>query len=158
MNFVKDSMNSSNLNASLNTIKPLSGMAEREEMINFLNRITTVILYIEMVFCFMLNLTSLSCIIYTKAFTSINMLVINLAIADILYACGIPFYVRQFSESVYVTQSVLGCRISFTLDVTSMIVSIRFKILVNIMTNSHKNIKDNKRSIVAHSTTDVLRK
>ncbi len=123
MNFIKEIANSTTLNASFTNIKPLTGMAEKEEMINFLNKITTVILYIEMVFCFILNLTSLSCIIYTKAFTSINMLVINLAIADILYACGIPFYVRQFSESVYVTQSVLGCRISFTLDVTSMIVS-----------------------------------
>ena len=121
MNFLKE-----NNFTSFNTtnLKPLGGMAEKEEMINFLNKITTVILYIEMVFCFILNLTSLSCIIYTKAFTSINMLVINLAIADILYACGIPFYVRQFSESVYVTQSIFGCRLSFTLDVTSMIVSI----------------------------------
>lgn len=130
MNFIKEVGNSTTLNASLTNIKPLTGMAEKEEMINFLNKITTVILYIEMVFCFILNLTSLSCIIYTKAFTSINMLVINLAIADILYACGIPFYVRQFSESVYVTQSVLGCRISFTLDVTSMIVSKLVKVFI----------------------------
>ena len=122
MNFLKE--NNFTLLSNSSSNKPLSGASDKEDIINFLNRITTVILYTEMVFCFILNLTSLTCIFYTKAFTSINMLVINLAIADILYACGIPFYVRQFSESVNVTQSVLGCRISFTLDVTSMIVSI----------------------------------
>ena len=150
MNFVKEITNSTALNLTLNNIKPLTGMAEKEEMINFLNKITTVILYIEMVFCFILNLTSLSCIIYTKAFTSINMLVINLAIADILYACGIPFYVRQFSESVYVTQSVLGCRISFTLDVTSMIVSELFDhiiwSLVFFSSNLNSELSENLNS------------
>ena len=120
MNFLKE--NNFTLYNNSNS-KPPTGMVEKEEMINFLNKITTIILYTEMVFCFILNLTSLSCIFYTKAFTSINMLVINLAIADILYACGIPFYVRQFSDSINVSQSVFGCRISFTLDVTSMIVS-----------------------------------
>ena len=94
-----------------------------KEWIPMLNKITTIVLYIEMVFCFTLNCISLTCIFYRKSFTSINILVINLGVADLIYACGIPFYVRQFSNSKTLTQSILGCRLSFLLDITSMIVS-----------------------------------
>jgi len=91
--------------------------------IYLLNKFTTISLYTEMALCFTLNLISLTCIIYSKSLTSIKILIINLAIADMLYACGIPFYARQFSDT-HLSQSLFGCRLSFLLDVTCMIVSI----------------------------------
>ena len=93
------------------------------EWIQSLNIFTTVILYSEMALCFTLNFISFSCIIYRRQLTAINLLVLNLGIADMLYACGIPFYVRQFSNSKVLTHTILGCRLSFLLDVSCMIVS-----------------------------------
>ena len=91
--------------------------------IYLLNKFTTISLYTEMALCFSLNLISLTCILYSKSLTSIKILIINLAIADMLYACGIPFYARQFSDA-HLSQSLFGCRLSFLLDVTCMIVSL----------------------------------
>lgn len=93
------------------------------EWIQSLNIFTTVILYSEMALIFTLNFISFSCIIYRRQMTAINLLVLNLGIADMLYACGIPFYVRQFSNTKVLTHSILGCRLSFLLDVSCMIVS-----------------------------------
>ena len=87
------------------------------------NIFTIILLYLEMVLCISLNLISVVSIFYRKVCTSIDILVINLAIADILYSCGIPFYLRQFSDPKSFSQTIFGCRISFIFDVTSMIVS-----------------------------------
>jgi hypothetical protein len=89
---------------------------------NLLNLITITILFTEMIFCYVLNSISFICIIYMKAFTPINMLILNLALADVLYASCIPFYVSQFRERQPVSQSKIECQISFILDVSSMIV------------------------------------
>ena len=96
---------------------------ESRHFVAILNKITIVLLYMEMVFCFLFNIISLCGILFTRPITSIKLLIINLAIADLLYACGIPFYARQFSET-QLSQSLFGCRLSFLLDVTCMIVSI----------------------------------
>lgn len=92
-------------------------------ILDWLNLITFLFLYTQMVLCFVLNAISLSFIIYSRAFTPINLLIINLSIADILYSSLIPFYSRQFSNDV-VSQSELGCRLSFILDVASMLVNV----------------------------------
>ena len=96
---------------------------EKAETLTFFNILTIVILYMEMILCVSLNLISVISIFYRKITTSIDMLVINLALADILYACGIPFYLRQFTDPRSFSQTIFGCRASFIFDVTSMIVS-----------------------------------
>ena len=96
---------------------------ESKHIVAILNKITIILLYIEMVLCFLFNIISLCGILFTRPITSIKMLIINLAVADMLYACGIPFYARQFLDT-HLSQSLFGCRLSFLLDVTCMIVSI----------------------------------
>ena len=92
-------------------------------IINFLNKSTIIILYIELFVSLILNGISVFCILFVKAFTPINILIINLATSDILYASVIPFYVRQF-EDESISQNTFGCRLSFMFDVISMIVRI----------------------------------
>ena len=123
-NYLNNITNSSNL-TSLFIIDAFKSDQKKRlsEWIQSLNILTTCILYVEMALCFTLNFISFSCIIYRRQITAINLLVLNLGIADMLYACGIPFYVRQFSNTKILSQSVLGCRLSFLLDVTCMIVS-----------------------------------
>lgn len=90
--------------------------------LQFLNTSTISLLYLLMSLCFVLNATSIVCIISSLAFSPINLLILNLAFSDILYASCIPMFVDQFTEKV-VVQTETGCRLSFFLDVTCMIVS-----------------------------------
>lgn len=94
----------------------------QNDWMNALNVFTVATLYIQMTLCIILNAISLTFMIYFKMFTPINMLIINLAIADILYSSCVPYYVRQFDDMPS-SQSAFGCRISFIIDVTCMIVS-----------------------------------
>jgi hypothetical protein len=87
------------------------------------NSLTIVILYTEMALCFGLNTISLCFIVGTRLFTPINILILNLVIVDIVYASCIPFYVSQFAEQD-VSFSLAGCRMSYFLDVTCMLVSV----------------------------------
>lgn len=96
---------------------------EKPVTLTFFNILTILVLYFEMALCFSLNLISVISIFYRKVTSSIDILVINLAIADVLYSCGIPFYLRQFTDPKSFSQTMFGCRISFIFDVTSMIVS-----------------------------------
>ena len=69
------------------------------------------------------NLVSIFSIVLTKAFTLINILIINLAIADITYALGIPmFLMHTFSENW--SYGLLGCRIFFFFDYIGMTVGV----------------------------------
>ena len=98
------------------------------EFWQFWQLFTKVSLYTQMMLCFILNSVSLIFMIYSRVFTPINILIINLAIADILYSSCIPYYLRQFNdEDEAVSQSEFGCRLSFILDVTCMIVSLEFR-------------------------------
>lgn len=91
------------------------------DWMNALNVFTVATLYMEMTLCFVLNAISITFMIYFRMFSPINMLVINLAIADILYSSCVPYYVRQFDDMM-IPQTKFGCRMSFILDVTCMIV------------------------------------
>ena len=107
-----------------NITKNIKGQGEEKAFtLTIFNILTIFLLYLEMVLCISLNLISIISIFYRKVATSIDVLVINLAIADILYSCGIPFYLRQFSDPKSFSQTIFGCRLSFIFDVTSMIVS-----------------------------------
>lgn len=94
----------------------------------YFNKITVFILYVQMGFGLTLNCISISCILFAfirfKAYTSINVLIVNLAISDIMYISIIPAFVKQFDPSVFFNNpNELICRLSFSLDVIGMIVS-----------------------------------
>jgi hypothetical protein len=91
--------------------------------IKYYNKVTIVSLYASMISCYALNIISVMSIICAKAFTPINILILNLAVSDVLYASCIPFFINQFTGAT-VIQTEFGCRISFFLDVTCMIVNV----------------------------------
>ena len=94
-----------------------------EQLFWYIDIVTIVCLYIQMVLTVILNLTVVCYIVLTKAFSPINLLILNLVISDLFYAGGIPFYVRQFMPGP-VSQTETGCRISLLIDWMSMIVSL----------------------------------
>ena len=97
---------------------------ENESFYFYLANITIISLYVEMVLCYIMNILSATSIICTKSFTTINIIILNLAIADCLYAGLIPFYVRQYQQlkGISINQTKFGCKISLLLDVMCMIV------------------------------------
>ena len=90
------------------------------EFMKHFNRITILVLYTLMILCFLLNSISVISILCSKAYTPINILILNLAISDVLYSSCIPIFTRQFTGD---SMSEFACRVSFFLDVTCMIVS-----------------------------------
>ena len=94
----------------------------KEDFIRYYNTGTIIFLFVLMILSFLLNFISIICILYTNKFTVINMLILNLSVSDILYACCIPLFAKQFTGGE-VYQTEFGCRISYLLDVTCMIVS-----------------------------------
>ncbi len=92
-----------------------------------------------MLFGLTLNFISITCILFAfvrfKAFTSINILIVNLAVSDILYTSIIPAFVKQFEfktnqnndstiSMTFESSNLIVCRLSFSLDVIGMIVSV----------------------------------
>ena len=99
-----------------------------ENALAYFNKLTVIVLYIQMGLGLTLNFISISCIVYSficlNAYTSINLLIVNLAISDILYISIIPAFVKQFDPSIFFSNpNELTCRLSFSLDVIGMIVS-----------------------------------
>ena len=108
------------------------GIDHVENAFAYFNKLTVFILYTQMVLGLTLNFVSMSCIVYAfvqfKAFTSINVLIVNLAVSDILYISIIPAFVKQFDPSVlFYAPNELICRLSFSLDVIGMIVNTLIK-------------------------------
>ena len=69
------------------------------------------------------NVISILSILLAKAFTPINILILNLAIADIFYSFGIPlFLINLFSDSW--PFGLFGCRLFFLTDFIGMIVGV----------------------------------
>nr|QVK46035.1 G protein-coupled receptor [Proales similis] len=89
--------------------------------IELLNRGTAGILFIEMSLAVLLNFTSITFIVWSRSFSALNIFVINLAIADLLYAVCIPFYAAQFYQES-TSHSLFGCRTFYLVDVLSMLV------------------------------------
>jgi hypothetical protein len=107
-------------------INLLSQTDASSSRLTWANNFTRVALYCEMFACFTFNLMSVFCIVSNKNSLqiSINVLILNLAVADVMYASLIPFYASQFALDDQKPSSVtqLTCRLSFFLDVTCMIV------------------------------------
>ena len=99
----------------------------KDDFIRYYNLVTVMFLFVLMILCFILNLISIFCISCSKTITPIKMLILNLAVSDIFYASCIPMFAKQFSGGT-VYQTEFGCRISFFLDVTCMIVGSNSKL------------------------------
>ena len=69
------------------------------------------------------NSLSITSILSSKKYTTINMLILNLAIADLTYMISVPLYTLTiFSKSWNLGK--LGCRVFFMTDFIGMIVSV----------------------------------
>jgi hypothetical protein len=105
-----------------------SSITERSHLLiikDYVDHVTYYMLYIEMILCLCLNTVSILFIVSSRLFTPINLLILNLAVFDMLYSCCIPLFVTQFTGG-QIQLSLYGCRISYFLDVTCMIVSTYF--------------------------------
>ena len=97
--------------------------SDTQHILDRINRITITVLYVEMSLCFALNLISFTYILVTRDFRPISCLIMNLVVVDILYSSCIPFYVSQFA-GIAPDQTLLGCKLSFFIDATCMIVNV----------------------------------
>lgn len=69
------------------------------------------------------NAISIIFIILARAFTPINLLIINLGLADITYSLGIPFFISQ-TLNLNWSFGLLGCRIFIFTEFSGIIVGI----------------------------------
>lgn len=69
------------------------------------------------------NAISIVFIILARAFTPINLLIINLGLADITYSLGIPFFISQ-TLNLNWSFGLLGCRIFIFTEFSGIIVGI----------------------------------
>ena len=81
-----------------------------------------ICLYVIMLLTIILNLFSIVCIVHAKQLTPINILIVNLCLTDILYATNLPNIAAQFINKF--TYSLVLCRLTITLDMICVIVSI----------------------------------
>jgi hypothetical protein len=88
-----------------------------------INIIFTVVLFILFVSALLLNLLSILSIISAKAYTPINLLILNLAIADLTYSFGIPMFAAQITYKNW-PFGIIGCRMFLLTDFVGLIVSI----------------------------------
>jgi hypothetical protein len=70
---------------------------------------------------FVLNVITIASILLMKNFKPINVLIMNLALADLIYTAGIPFLVIQIINVNFDT-GLIGCRFFFLSDFIGMIV------------------------------------
>lgn len=87
--------------------------------------IVTFNIILSLIFSFGLifNILSILSIITAKAFTPINLLIINLALADITYTLGIPFFISQMFNYDW-PFGVTGCRLFIFTEFSGIIVGI----------------------------------
>jgi hypothetical protein len=69
-----------------------------------------------------LNGLSIVCIVGARVFTPINLLIINLAISDIVYALTIPIFAVHIVIPWW-PFGRLGCQLAIGIDIVAMIVS-----------------------------------
>jgi hypothetical protein len=81
-----------------------------------------LILGLIFVLSVLLNSLSIISIVGSKSITAINLLIINLAISDILYALTIPMFAVHIVTPRW-PFGRLGCQLAISIDIIAMIVS-----------------------------------
>ena len=76
-------------------------------------------LQILFVLSVILNVTVIVSIVLMKKFHQINILILNLSVADLMHTMSIPMFIIQMSDHEYVT-TLTGCRMFFFSDFVSM--------------------------------------
>lgn len=97
----------------------------------YLAYFAVITLYFIMILTVILNLLSIVCILFAKAFSTINFLIISLATSDILYAFGIPIFTKKFLD----TQMVLSrqtYQFSYLFDMIALMVNLILKAVANL--------------------------
>ncbi|CAF0924664.1 unnamed protein product [Brachionus calyciflorus] len=115
MNF----LNGSRENSAQNIEHVYSILNELDASLLTSNIILLLIFFFGLIF----NIISIVLIIIARAFTPINLLIINLALADITYSLGIPFFISQ-SLNLNWNLGELGCRIFIFTEFSGIIVGI----------------------------------
>lgn len=85
--------------------------------------ILTIILLLIFIFGLLFNIISISTIVCARAFQPLNMLILNLAIADLIYIFGIPLYLINLHKSQW-PFGLFGCQCFFLFDIIGMTVGV----------------------------------
>lgn len=104
----------------------LNNSIDQDEIINepfAIIVLFTVILTIIFIISLILNIISIKSILSSNEFTTINTLIMNLAFADLVYSCGIPFFIYQFYSYNWLLGE-LGCRLFIFFEFSGLIVGI----------------------------------
>lgn len=81
------------------------------------------ILFSQMVLSIILNILSIVSICFAKIISPLNLLILNLALSDILYALNIPIVARQFYDHQD-PYTLFTCRLNYLIDFISMSVNV----------------------------------
>ena len=89
---------------------------------NYVNALS-IILLIIFIFGILFNIISIIVILRYKKLQPINLLILNLALADIVYTSGIPMFVSNEFQQTW-PFGIIGCRVFFLSDYIGMIVGV----------------------------------
>lgn len=113
----------------------------------------SVILLITFILGIIFNLISILTILIARAFQPINILILNLATADLVYIIGVPlFLVHVFSKSW--PFGLIGCQVFFLTDFIGMIVGVYT--IVALSVERYFDIADAKRRLEKFSEKSKL--
>ena len=85
------------------------------------NLVITILLMITLILSVLLNMITIISILLMKNFTQLNILITNLAFANLIYSLGIPMNVIQILFESY-DPGILGCRLFILNDFIGMAV------------------------------------
>ena len=114
------------------------------DSVSFFTIIIVSILIITLILSIILNVFTISSIVLMKNFKQINILILNLALADLVHVMGIPLFIVQTLVGD-LDVGVIGCRLFFLSDFIGMIVS-AFTV-ASLSTERYFKVADNKKRI-----------
>ena len=82
-----------------------------------------ILLFLIYLFALILNVLSILSILSAKAFTSINLLILNLAFGDMIYTLGVPMFAAQMFSKSWMFGS-LGCKLFIFTEFFGIIVGV----------------------------------
>jgi hypothetical protein len=136
------------LNNNNQTHHPLNeSLGEIQNFIPFIYTFT-IVLTTVLVLSLFFNFLSIISIFSYKKFTPINVLVLNLALADIIYTIGIPLFIAQMYHKNW-PYGKLGCRLFIFADFIGIIVSVNTVAALSV--ERYIEIADTKKRIEVYS-------
>ena len=104
-----------------NITKPASDLSDSENVIIAWSTASTLLTLF--CFCIVFNLLSVSSIIWSKNFSPINILIMNLAVSDMIYSFSILIFLSHILNIFWIFTTIT-CKIFYLTDTVGMIVGV----------------------------------